>query len=67
MLGDAGANPLGAVLGVGVVVACSPDVRLVVLVTVAALNVLSEVVSYSVVIDRVPPLRFLDQLGREPT
>jgi UDP-N-acetylmuramyl pentapeptide phosphotransferase/UDP-N-acetylglucosamine-1-phosphate transferase len=67
MLGDAGANPLGAVLGVGVVVACSPDVRLVVLAVVAALNLLSEVVSYSKVIDRVPPLRFLDRLGREPT
>jgi UDP-GlcNAc:undecaprenyl-phosphate GlcNAc-1-phosphate transferase len=67
MLGDAGANPLGAVLGVGVVVACSPDVRLVVLAAVAVLNLLSEVVSYSKVIDRVPPLRFLDRLGREPT
>jgi len=66
MLGDAGANPLGAVLGVGVVVACSPDVRLAVLALVAVLNLLSEAVSYSKVIDRVPPLRFLDQLGREP-
>jgi UDP-N-acetylmuramyl pentapeptide phosphotransferase/UDP-N-acetylglucosamine-1-phosphate transferase len=67
MLGDAGANPLGAVLGVGVVVACSPEVRLVALAGVAALNLLSEVVSYSKVIDRVAPLRFLDRLGREPT
>jgi UDP-N-acetylmuramyl pentapeptide phosphotransferase/UDP-N-acetylglucosamine-1-phosphate transferase len=67
MLGDAGANPLGAVLGVGVVVACSPDVRTGVLVGVLALNLLSEVVSYSSVIQRVAPLRFLDRLGREPT
>ena len=35
MLGDVGANALGAVLGVGVVVACSPEVRIVVLVAVA--------------------------------
>ena len=64
MLGDVGANPLGAVLGVGVVVSCNPEVRLVVLAGVAALNLLSEVVSFSSVIDRVPPLRFLDRLGR---
>jgi UDP-N-acetylmuramyl pentapeptide phosphotransferase/UDP-N-acetylglucosamine-1-phosphate transferase len=66
MLGDAGANPLGAAVGVGVVLACSPDVRTLVLVVVAALNVASEVVSFSKVIDRVPPLRFLDHLGRRP-
>jgi hypothetical protein len=67
MLGDAGANPLGAALGVGVVVSCNPTTRLVVLAAVAALNLLSEAVSFSRVIDRVPPLRFLDRLGREPT
>ena len=66
MLGDAGANPLGAVLGVGVVVACSPGVRLAVLGAVAALNLLSEAVSFSKVIDRTPPLRFVDHLGRLP-
>jgi UDP-N-acetylmuramyl pentapeptide phosphotransferase/UDP-N-acetylglucosamine-1-phosphate transferase len=67
MLGDAGANPLGAALGVGVVVSCNPTTRLVVLAGVAALNLLSEVVSFSRLIDRTPPLRFLDRLGREPT
>jgi UDP-GlcNAc:undecaprenyl-phosphate GlcNAc-1-phosphate transferase len=66
MLGDVGANALGAVLGVGVVVTCSPEVRIVVLVLVAALNLLSEVVSFSKVIDGTAPLRFLDRVGREP-
>lgn len=66
MLGDVGANALGAVLGVGVVVACSPGVRTAVLVGVAALNLLSEVVSFSRVIDRTPPLRWIDRLGRLP-
>ena len=66
MLGDVGANALGAVLGVGVVVTCSPEVRIVVLVLVAALNLLSEVVSFSKVIDSTAPLRFLDRVGREP-
>jgi UDP-N-acetylmuramyl pentapeptide phosphotransferase/UDP-N-acetylglucosamine-1-phosphate transferase len=64
MLGDAGANALGAVLGLGVVLACSPGVRTLVLVVVAALNLASELVSFSRVIDRVAPLRALDQLGR---
>ena len=66
MLGDAGANVLGAAVGVGVVLACSTGVRLVVLVAVALLNVASEAVSFSRVIERVAPLRALDRLGRVP-
>lgn len=66
MLGDAGANVLGAVVGLGVVLTCSPTVRTVVLVLVAALNVASEKVSFSRVIDQVPPLKALDHLGRRP-
>jgi UDP-N-acetylmuramyl pentapeptide phosphotransferase/UDP-N-acetylglucosamine-1-phosphate transferase len=64
MLGDAGANVVGAALGLGVVLTCSPGLRVAVLVVVAALNVTSELVSFSRVIDRVPPLRALDRLGR---
>lgn len=66
MLGDAGANVLGAALGLGVVLACSPGVRTAVLVVVAALNLASERVSFSRVIARVPPLRAADAWGREP-
>ncbi|HMG40873.1 MAG TPA: hypothetical protein VK611_06060 [Acidimicrobiales bacterium] len=65
MLGDAGANVLGAVLGLGVVLTCAPWVRTVVLVGVLCLNLVSEVVSFSKVIDAVPPLRALDRLGRQ--
>jgi UDP-N-acetylmuramyl pentapeptide phosphotransferase/UDP-N-acetylglucosamine-1-phosphate transferase len=64
MLGDTGANVLGAVVGLGVVLACSPGTRLVVLVVLVALNLASEVVSFSRVIDAVPPLRALDRAGR---
>jgi hypothetical protein len=64
MLGDAGANVLGAAVGVGVVLACSPGVRVAVLVVVAALNLASEVVSFSKVIRATPPLRWLDDVGR---
>ncbi|HET6954740.1 MAG TPA: hypothetical protein VFI47_30540 [Acidimicrobiales bacterium] len=66
MLGDAGANVLGAALGLGVVLACSPGVRTVVLVVVALLNVVSERVSFSRVIASVPPLRAADAWGRQP-
>lgn len=64
MLGDAGANVLGGTVGLGVVLACAPGTRLAVLVAVAGLNLVSEVVSFSRVIDALPPLRALDRAGR---
>jgi UDP-N-acetylmuramyl pentapeptide phosphotransferase/UDP-N-acetylglucosamine-1-phosphate transferase len=64
MLGDTGANALGAALGVGIVLTCSPLTRLLTLAVVAALNVLSELVSFTRVIEAVPPLRAFDRLGR---
>lgn len=64
MLGDTGANPLGAALGLGVVLACAPSVRLVVLAVVFLLNLASEFVSFSRVIAAVAPLRLLDGVGR---
>lgn len=66
MLGDTGANVLGAVAGFGVVVACSGGVRTGVLLALVALNLASEIVSFSRVIERVPPLRALDRAGRRP-
>jgi UDP-GlcNAc:undecaprenyl-phosphate/decaprenyl-phosphate GlcNAc-1-phosphate transferase len=66
MLGDAGANVLGAAVGLGVVLSCGTTVRLVVLVVVAALNAASELVSFSKVINSTAPLRAVDQLGRRP-
>ncbi len=66
MLGDAGANVLGGVLGLGVVLTGGPVARTSVLVVVAALNLLSEVVSFSRLIDGVAPLRVLDRWGRRP-
>lgn len=66
MLGDTGANVLGAVLGVAVVICATPTTRTVVVVVLVVLNLMSEFVSFSRVIDRTPPLRFLDRLGRLP-
>lgn len=64
MLGDTGANPLGAALGLGVVLVCAPSTRMLVLIVLFFLNLASEFVSFSRVIAGVPPLRMLDEVGR---
>ncbi|HEV2809070.1 MAG TPA: hypothetical protein VGV93_01565 [Acidimicrobiales bacterium] len=64
MLGDTGANALGGVLGLGVVLATAPTTRLAVLLGLLGVNAAGEVVSFSRVIDALPPLRALDRAGR---
>jgi UDP-N-acetylmuramyl pentapeptide phosphotransferase/UDP-N-acetylglucosamine-1-phosphate transferase len=64
MLGDAGSNVIGAVLGLAVVLECAAVTRTVVLVVLCAFTLASEVISFSRVIERVPVLRRLDDLGR---
>jgi UDP-N-acetylmuramyl pentapeptide phosphotransferase/UDP-N-acetylglucosamine-1-phosphate transferase len=64
MLGDTGANVLGGVLGLVVVLECDRTTRNVVLFVLIALNLASEFVSFSAVIERIPPLAWLDRLGR---
>jgi UDP-GlcNAc:undecaprenyl-phosphate/decaprenyl-phosphate GlcNAc-1-phosphate transferase len=65
MLGDAGANALGAMIGAA---ACSlpRPARVALLAGAAWLNVASERVSFTAVIERTPALRRLDLLGRRP-
>ena len=65
MLGDAGANALGAVLGLALV-RRHPQRRLIALTTLTAVTAVSEVLSYSRIIDAVPPLRWVDRVGRQP-
>ena len=65
MLGDAGANALGAVLGLALAAGTTDRRRLgAALAVLTALTAASEVVSFTRVIDAVPPLRALDRLGR---
>lgn len=64
MLGDTGANALGAVLGLGVVLTTAPGTRLAVMLGLVGLNAAGEVVSFSRIIDAVAPLRALDRAGR---
>jgi UDP-GlcNAc:undecaprenyl-phosphate GlcNAc-1-phosphate transferase len=66
MLGDTGANALGAALGVATVLVTGEGVRDIVAIVLLALTLLSEVVSFSRIIDAVPPLRLFDRLGRLP-
>jgi UDP-GlcNAc:undecaprenyl-phosphate GlcNAc-1-phosphate transferase len=63
MLGDTGANVIGAVLGLAVVLGSRDSIRLAVMLVLLALNVAAELVSFSRVIDAVAPLRWFDRLG----
>jgi len=64
MLGDTGSNLIGAVAGVWLLTTLGADARLVALLVVLALTIYGELRSISATIDSVPPLRWLDSLGR---
>jgi hypothetical protein len=64
MLGDCGANALGAAVATAVARALPWQFRLLAFAAVAGLNLASERVSFTAVIERTPMLRRLDQLGR---
>lgn len=66
MLGDAGANALGALLGVAAAAGLSRPARAALLAVITGLTAASEVVSFTAVIERTPTLRRLDMLGRRP-
>jgi hypothetical protein len=66
MLGDAGANALGALLGAAAARSLPRGARLGLLAGIAALTVASEKVSFTKVIAACPPLNWLDMLGRRP-
>jgi hypothetical protein len=64
MLGDTGSNLIGAIAGVWLLTTLGADARLVALAVVLALTIYGEMRSISKTIDSVPPLRWLDSLGR---
>jgi UDP-GlcNAc:undecaprenyl-phosphate GlcNAc-1-phosphate transferase len=64
MLGDTGSNLIGAIAGVWLLTVLAPDARLIALAVVLALTIYGEMRSISQTIDSVPPLRWLDSLGR---
>ena len=65
MLGDAGANALGAMLGASAAGLSRPT-RIALLAGIAGLTAASEKVSFTKVIARTPALNWLDMLGRRP-
>jgi UDP-N-acetylmuramyl pentapeptide phosphotransferase/UDP-N-acetylglucosamine-1-phosphate transferase len=67
MLGDCGANALGAVIGVAVLARYGRVGRFAHLAAATALTLASEKVSFTRVIERTPILRRLDMWGRRPT
>ncbi|MDQ3620566.1 MAG: hypothetical protein M3391_10665 [Actinomycetota bacterium] len=64
MLGDAGANPLGAVAGLGLCLAAPLSLRIVLVLVLLGLNLASERISFSRVIERTGWLAALDRWGR---
>ena len=66
MLGDAGANALGALLGVAAAARAGRTWLALHAASLVALTIASERVSFTRVIEATPPLRRLDSLGRRP-
>ncbi|HWX96788.1 MAG TPA: hypothetical protein VNZ01_08035 [Solirubrobacteraceae bacterium] len=64
MLGDTGANLLGALAGLWLVLTLSGTGQLVALVLLAAITLYGEIRSLSALIERTPVLRELDSWGR---
>lgn len=65
MLGDMGANPIGAVIGLGLAVSLETAPLTAVVVLLFLLNAASERWSFSKAIERVALLRKLDAIGRK--
>jgi UDP-N-acetylmuramyl pentapeptide phosphotransferase/UDP-N-acetylglucosamine-1-phosphate transferase len=66
MLGDAGANALGALLGVAAAAGCSRSGLVWRAAALTAVTLASEKVSFTRVIAACPPLDALDRFGRRP-
>ena len=64
MLGDAGSNALGAVVGLSLVARLTARGRWTAVGIMAALNVLGDVVSLGALIERTPVVAALDRAGR---
>ncbi len=64
MLGDTGANLLGALAGLWLVLTLSGTGQLVALAVLLAVTLYGELRSISALVDRTPVLRELDSWGR---
>jgi UDP-GlcNAc:undecaprenyl-phosphate/decaprenyl-phosphate GlcNAc-1-phosphate transferase len=64
MLGDTGSNLIGALAGISLLVTLDETGRSIALGLIAALTIYGEFRSISAAIERIPPLRWIDSLGR---
>ena len=64
MLGDTGSNLVGALAGIAMLTTLGETGRWIALAIVVALTIFGEFRSISKTIDSVPPLRWIDSLGR---
>jgi hypothetical protein len=64
MLGDTGSNLVGALAGVSILVTLGDDGRLAALIAILLLTVYGEFRSISAAVETIPPLRWIDSLGR---
>ena len=64
MLGDTGSNLAGAIAGVCLITGLDETGRLIALVAVILLTIYGEFRSISKTVEKLPPLRFIDSLGR---
>lgn len=66
MLGDAGANALGAIVGISIAIAASDMARLITLVLLLGMQIAGDRPGLSALIRAIPPLRRFDDAGRVP-
>ena len=66
MLGDAGSNVLGLLLGIALFDRLGTLGLAVALAVILGLHALAETISLSRIIERLPPLRWVDRLGCLP-
>jgi hypothetical protein len=67
MLGDCGANAVGALLGLRLAQLSARPARVGLLAGIVALTLASEKISFTQIIEATPGLRELDRLGRRPS
>lgn len=64
MLGDAGANLLGILIGISIIINFSLIVKIIILMFLVFLHIYAEKRSLSSLIEQISWLRFIDELGR---
>ncbi|NIM04725.1 MAG: glycosyltransferase [Armatimonadetes bacterium] len=64
MMGDLGSNILGAMAGLALALSLGMEGKIILALILAAIHLYAEIGSISTLIEKIPPLRWLDRLGR---